>query len=238
MKPCSYCHIEKPLNAFGKAKTCVGGLNTVCLTCLRSNGRRYYATHRKALLDQAKKRNATAHEKKRRQQYDAERRRDPVVIARTKALNVAYRSAMGFQERRRARRLTTKNAETEKQYGVLYRSRPEVRIRRSESHRLYRATKPEYDFQKRSRRRLARKQAETRWDQDLDGFVFTEAAALVRLRTRTLGGAWHIDHIEPLKGKDVCGLHNAYNVSVVPALYNLKKGNRRMEGNWIEAFAR
>ena len=45
------------------------------------------------------------------------------------------------------------------------------------------------------------------------------------MRTRESGYAWHVDHVIPLQGKTVSGLHVPSNLRVIPATDNLRKNN-------------
>lgn len=63
---------------------------------------------------------------------------------------------------------------------------------------------------------------------ELDDLVFDEAVRLCVLRQATVGGEWWVDHVVPVKGKNVCGLHNAFNLQVVPRRWNEKKSHIRI----------
>jgi hypothetical protein len=64
---------------------------------------------------------------------------------------------------------------------------------------------------------------------EFDLFVLSEAGKLCELREKHTNISWHIDHIVPFCHKNACGLHNAFNVQVVPAAWNIRKNNKNMD---------
>jgi hypothetical protein len=96
--------------------------------------------------------------------------------------------------------------------------------------------------QKHGRDRLARVAISARYDRkraertkiksELDEFVFGEALRLRNARAKSTGIKWSVDHIIPLHHKEICGLHVAANMQVVPLRWNLRKHNKSMEQYW------
>lgn len=71
---------------------------------------------------------------------------------------------------------------------------------------------------------------------ELDELVFIEACDVRNKRKQITGFDWHIDHIVPINYKNACGLHNAFNLQVVPASWNLKKKHTNMNEFWISGY--
>lgn len=85
------------------------------------------------------------------------------------------------------------------------------------------ANNPEKNRAKTSSARAARLQALPKW---ADRWAIKAVYALALRLQITTGVIYHVDHIIPLRGKNVCGLHVHWNLQAIPAVKNLKKGNR------------
>ena len=57
-------------------------------------------------------------------------------------------------------------------------------------------------------------------------WLIKEAYDLASLRTKMFGFAWHVDHVIPLQGKTVSGLHVPTNLQVIPGVLNIRKKNK------------
>ena len=89
--------------------------------------------------------------------------------------------------------------------------------------RKYREANPVVDRVNVGRRRAAKLQRTASWaDQNFIRFFYATRAYM----SMETGLQWHVDHIVPLRGRLVSGLHTHHNLRVTPAVDNMKKGNR------------
>ena len=77
----------------------------------------------------------------------------------------------------------------------------------------------------RTRKRQATKLQRTpKWDPD--AHLIQAKYQLANMLTRETGKPYHVDHIIPLQGKKVCGLHVFSNLRVILGEENVKKSNK------------
>ena len=228
MKTCTKCDVSKDESEFHK-RSDNRNLSGVCRACkngyakayrvsnkgnIAARKKEYYANHKETILDNRKgyyqdNKEAIAAAGKVYYQTNKE-----VVRVRGKAYRATNKEVVS--ERRKAH------------YGV----NKEVFAARM---RAYRQANPDkMAAHSTNYRDIKRQQGENNMN-ELDKFVMEEAVSLRTMREKMTGGKWHADHIEPLLGKTVSGLHNAYNIAVVPATYNMSKSNKQMSEPWYRS---
>lgn len=76
-----------------------------------------------------------------------------------------------------------------------------------------------------AKRNAAKLERTPKWSTELDEFIIQEAYDLACERTQSTGVPHHVDHIIPLQGQNVSGLHVGMNLQVITAYENSKKSN-------------
>lgn len=76
------------------------------------------------------------------------------------------------------------------------------------------------------KRQASQLQRTPKWLTVNDLWMMEEAYELAILRKQLFGFSWEVDHVIPLQGKLVSGLHTPYNLQVISRTENRSKNNR------------
>ena len=204
-KCCTKCGTVKARTEFNKDKTRKDGLFPQCRDCIKADLKARYVANPESYNKRAKEnyqKNKTNY-KARARKWEIENR------DRKLELRAAYRE---------------KYAERLKEIHRLDRIKHHAK--RIAAGKKWRQENPAKAAEQ-CRTRQARKQrAMPFW---ADRKKMKEIYEECRRITKSTGVKHHVDHYYPLKGVDVCGLHNEYNLRVIPAADNQAKGNRKPE---------
>jgi hypothetical protein len=205
MKYCKKCDSTKPLSEFGKHKRRKDGLSLWCKSCKSAYDAEYRQKNKEAIS------------KSKAEWYQNNREHCDQKTKRWVSENKGRRKEIVNQSYQN-------NRESKLKYSKEYRqSNPKVCADRIKN---WEARNPDRVRAKNARRRVAKLNAEPSWltqeQQDQITFLYGVAKDC-ELMT---GDKYHVDHIVPLQGKDVCGLHVPWNLQVLPADINQAKSNK------------
>jgi hypothetical protein len=202
MKTCTKCNKEKALAEFSLSK---GKHISQCKECVRANSNLWYAKNKEKHCENSK------------EWYSKNRDRKAATIKKWYAENKEYVSNLAKQR-------YLENSEA-----ILAKGREWYRNNRekdlAKGREWYKSNKhvTRANTAKYKSRKIERTPA---WLDDEELFLIKEVYHLASLRTKATGFAWEVDHIIPLQGKNVCGLHVLENLQVIPMKENRQKSNR------------
>jgi predicted dithiol-disulfide oxidoreductase (DUF899 family) len=102
------------------------------------------------------------------------------------------------------------------------------KIKEKDLARLYAADTPAKHLARTKKRQAAKIKRLPKWLTANDIEHMQALYSLAAMFQRESGVMYHVDHIIPLQGKLVSGLHVPNNLRVIPATDNLKKSNKHV----------
>lgn len=200
-KCCTKCSAVKETTEFNKDKTREDGLFPQCRACARAGLKKHYSENTEKYSGWAK------------ENYQAKK----------------------DEYKARARKWEKENPERKRELQAAYRAENKEKIsffskrdwerhgdKRRASKKEYRKANPERGAEHVRARQTRKQRAMPVW---ADRKAILEIYRECRRISRETGIKHHVDHYYPLKGKLVSGLHNEYNLRVIPAADNQSKGN-------------
>lgn len=208
---CNKCGGVKPLSDFPKQKGCRGGYRPTCKVCMAAKTKAW---------------------------RDADPERAKASIAACKERNPERWSEL---DRGRSRKYKENNPEKRRESALLYaRANTHKSQARYEANaeavrarvKLWARNNPDRvrvnALANTNRRRARKMNATPAWA----NFDMIKAFYMARdVLQRDTGCKFHVDHVVPLAGKNVCGLHVHHNLAVIPAEDNWSKGKSHRDDN-------
>lgn len=213
-KTCSKCKEEKSLDEFSK-----DGHNSICKTCVRVKNEKRREYNKKYYRDNIEKINATS-KKWRAENSDRVRTCNKKWYAENPGYSKKWRAENPEAAEAKHKKYYTKNSKIIAARGKKWRTENPEAMRAI--NKKYKRNNPDRLAANNAQRHAAKLQRSPKW---ADKKAILEIYKQARALQEATGEPYHVDHIYPLQGETVSGLHVDYNLRAVPARVNLTKSN-------------
>lgn len=200
LKRCSACKIEQSFACFNKNRGTADGHTNTCKRCCKIS----YEKRKEKLLASY------------RIKYQNEKE-----VFQEKARIYRENNREKIRSQKKARYHANRDEMLEEAKLKREKHRESIRKRAKE---YYRRNKDVF-FEANARRRGRKIQATPEWLTQDHMLQIRELYQICQMFKLYTGQEYHVDHIVPLQGENVCGLHVPWNLQVLPAKENLSKYN-------------
>lgn len=216
MRTCTRCKSEKPVTEFyTKDKT--GRLTASCKACHNESVKKWQNENREKVRGYVRKSCKKAYDadpEKHKEKSSKRRLSDPEAhkarVRRSYAKMQACPTEKEIARRKRnARNWRANNLEKVRAIGAEWRKR-----------------NPSKHCARQGKRRAGIATATPEWLTAIHNAQLLECYDIAKARSVQTGIAYEVDHIHPLKGDNVCGLHVPWNLQVITAAENRAKSNK------------
>lgn len=216
MKTCLKCGESKPTEAFSKRALSLDGLAKWCKTCTNEYNKEYYAKNREKIQDQVKEYRIANKEKKR--EYDK------AYLIKNKEKKYEYHKEWRIKNKDKIQDYKIKNKEHVAKTKRAWRQTNAEKVQND--YKEWRKNNPDKTRTYDAMRRAARMQRTPCWLTEDDKVLIERKYTLAQKKTENTGEKWVVDHILPLRGELVSGLHVPANLRVIKHTTNARKSNK------------
>lgn len=213
---CNCCNLEKSIEEFNKKSSAKDGLQSKCKKCASN----YYDKNKTKILANSKEYYKTIKDKK--AEY-AKKYREETKVERAvwqKEYYEANKSEIALYQKQYWEANKNRKIAYDQEYYLANKDK------RSAQQKQYHITNKDKHAAKNAKRRAKKIQATPNWLTKEHLEDIEELFLCARMFKLYTGQEYHVDHIVPLQGKNVCGLHVPWNLQVIPAKENLSKSNK------------
>lgn len=220
LKVCNKCFLEKSIDHFGKQKTGKNGVRSSCKECHNNYNKTWRTENKERCLLLQKK----------------WCRKNPDKV---KARSLRWQNKNKDYLAKKHKIYREKNKEKIKEYRNAYRKQnytkclkwcKDYKLKNKENVKNnlknWRKSNRDKCNASHAKRRSTKLQATPSWLSNNDFNNIKIWYMYAKLLKSSFDESLHVDHIVPLQGVDVCGLHVPWNLQILPSSINIGKKNR------------